>query len=140
MKYICDALDGKTWFRIETEAEAEQESNLMHHAVEKYFRLEKEKAAQSFKPTSTVFIERNIGFDAHIQCEMALFLTLRDAEGNRLATAMLPPGGRDESNFNKIIVGSENSDPYPEHEEAIRALGVHFGLSLDREQCFPYRR
>ena len=140
MKYICDASDGKTWFRIETEVEAEQESNLMHHTMEKYFRLEIEEAAHSFKPTSTVFIERNIGFDAHIQREMAIFLTLRDAEGNGLATAMLPPGGRDDSNFQIIIVGSENSDPYSEHEEAIRALGVHFGLSLNRERCFAYRR
>ncbi len=108
--------------------------------MEKYFRREKERAAQSFEPTSTVFIERNIGLSAHIQREMALFLTLRNADGKGLATAMLPPGGRDDSNFQKIIVALENSDPYTEHEEAIRALGMHFDLSLDRERCFPYRQ
>ena len=46
MKYVCDALGGKTWFRIETEAEAASESDAMRHAVEKFFRKEHEKAIQ----------------------------------------------------------------------------------------------
>jgi hypothetical protein len=50
MKYICDAPGGKTWFRIETLAEAASESDLMRHAVEKFFRKEEEKATQSFQP------------------------------------------------------------------------------------------
>ncbi len=140
MKYICDAPGKKTWFRIETEAEAEQESALMHHAVEKYFRREKEKAIRTYKPTSTIYIEQNIGLGAHLQREMPLFLTLRDADGSGLATAMLPAGDEDDPEFRKIIVGAGNCDPYPEHEEAIRALGVHFGLTLHRAQCFPCRR
>ena len=140
MKFVCDVLGGKTWFRIETEAEAEQESVLMHHAVDKHFRREKERAFGTFRPSSTIYIEQNIGLDAHLQREMPLFLTLRDGEGNGLATAMLPPGGRDDPEFRKIIVSDKNSDPYPEHEDAIQALGVHFGLTLDREHCFPYRR
>ena len=41
---------GKTWFRIETEAEAASESDAMRHAVEKFFRKEHEKAIQSFQP------------------------------------------------------------------------------------------
>jgi hypothetical protein len=36
MQYICDA-PPKTWFRLETEAEAAAESKVMEHAVEKYF-------------------------------------------------------------------------------------------------------
>jgi len=87
MKFICDAADKKTWFRIETEAEAEQESKLMDHAVKKHFLIEQEKAASTYKPTSSIFIEQNIGLNAHIQREMAIFLTLRDAEGGGLATA-----------------------------------------------------
>lgn len=71
---------------------------------------------------------------------MPLFLTLRDGIGNALATAMLPPRGRDTPAFRPIIVGLENSDPYPEHGKAIRALGEHFGLALDRVRCYPYRR
>ncbi len=138
MKHICDAPDGKTWYRIETLAEAEQESTLMHHAVEKYFRRDKEKAVQTYKPTSTVFFEHNIGLEAHVQREMALFLTLRSAEGKGLATAMLAPAGRGDPNFTMIIVGEDNSDPYSEHDEAIRALGTHYGLTLARETCFPY--
>ena len=35
MRYVCDAPGGKTWFRIETEAEASMESEGMRHAVEK---------------------------------------------------------------------------------------------------------
>ena len=140
MKYVCDAPGGKTWFRIETEAEAAAESDAMRHAVEKFFRKEQEKAAQTCQPLSKVHFEQEIGLKAHIQREMPLFLTLRDDEGTALVTAMLPPGGQDDRTFRPIIVGVANSDPYVEHAEAIRALGQHFGMSLDRARCYPYRR
>lgn len=140
MKYVCDGPGGTTWFRIETEAEAAQESSVMGHAVEKYFRREKERAAQTYTPTSTRYIERDIGLAAHIQREMPLFLTLRDDDGNALATAMLPPRGRPSDTFSSIIVGPKNADPFSQHGEAIAALGQHFGLELDRERCYPYRR
>ena len=117
MRYVCDAPGGKTWFRIESEAEAVGESELMRHAVEKYFRKEQDKAAQSFRPVSKVFFEQEIGLKAHIQREMPLFLTLRDGDGNPLATAMLPPSGRDDRSFRPIIVGPDNADPYPEQGE-----------------------
>jgi len=140
MKYVCDAPDGKTWFRIETPAEATVESDVMRHAVEKFFRQEWEKAAQSYHPPSRSFIEQNIGLNAHVQRAMPMFLTLRDAEGNALATAMLPPQGRDDRGFRTIIVGAGNDDPYPEHGGAIRALAQHLGIALERERCYPYRR
>jgi len=140
MKYVCDAPGGKTWFRIETVAEAAKESALMNHAVEKHFRQQRESAASSFKPASTVFIEQNIGLESHLQKQMPLFLTLRNRNGDGLATAMLPPGGADKPGFRIIIVGPGNSDPYAEHDEAIQALGTHFGLTLDRDRCYPYRR
>lgn len=140
MRYVCDAPGGKTWFRIETEPEAAEESRLMSHAVEKFFRKESEKAAQSYEPPSKVFFEQEIGLKAHIQREMPLFLTLRDDDGKALVTAMLPPGGREQRSFRPIIVGHANGDPYAEHGEAIRALADHFGLALDRSRCYPYRR
>jgi hypothetical protein len=71
---------------------------------------------------------------------MPVFLTLRDDEGNPLVTAMLPPGGHEDRNFRPIIVGMSNTDPYVEHADAIRALGQHFGLALERARCYPYRR
>jgi hypothetical protein len=140
MDFICDAPDGKAWFRIETESEATLESAAMRHSVEKYFRREWDKALQTYKPTSPSFIERDIGLKAHVKRAMPLFLTLRDREGNALATAMLPPQGRNEPSFRTIIVGPENADPYPSHTSAIEALGKHWGLKLDRERCFPYGR
>ena len=140
MRYICDAPGGGTWFRIETEAEAASESDLMRHAVEKFFHKELEKAAHSYQPISKVFFEQEIGLKAHIQRAMPTFLTLRDGEGNPLVTAMLPPGGQDDRSFRPIIVGMANADPYVEHADAIRVLGQHFGLSLDRGRCYPYRR
>ena len=140
MEYVCDAPVGKTWFRIETDAEAAAESQIMNHAVEKYFRREMEKAARSYRPTSASFIERDIGLAAHIKREMAIFLTLRDSEGNALATAMLPPRGESDASFRMIIVGPGNSDPYASQEEAIAALGKHVRLELPRERCFPYGR
>ena len=140
MKYVCDGPGGKTWFRIETTDEAAKESALMNHAVEKHFRQHWDSAASSFKPASSLYIEQNIGLVSHVQKEMPVFLTLRNREGEGLITAMLPPGGKDKPGFRIVIVGAGNSDPYPEHEDAIRALGAHFGLTLDRERCYPYRR
>jgi len=138
MKFVCDAPDGKTWFRIETEAEALRESEAMRHAVEKYFRRERDSAVQNYQPTSSVFIEQGIGLNAHIQREMSRFLTLRDGEGNALVTAMLPAETERAVGFRIIIVGPDNSDPYSLHAEAIEALGRHLGLSLERARCYPY--
>jgi hypothetical protein len=140
MKYICDAPGGKTWFRIETEAEAAAESDAMRHKVERYFCQEKDKAAKSFRPSSGALFEKEIGLTAHVQREMPLFLTLRDDDGNALVTAMLPPGGRSRDEFIPIIVGIANSDPYVHHAEAIGVLSAHYGLVLNRARCFPYRR
>jgi hypothetical protein len=138
MKYVCDANGGKTWFRIETDAEAVAEADAMRHKVAKYFFQEKDKATRSFRPSSGVSFEQEIGLAAHIQKEMPFFLTLRDDEGNALVTAMLPAGEQERDGFVAIIVGVANSDPYPEHGEAIRALGDHFGIKLDRARCYPY--
>src|SRR5215471_9107168 len=140
MQWICDAPGGKTWFRIETEAEAIQEAALMRHAIEKHFRQAAEAAAKTFKPTSRVLFEQEIGLKAHIQRTMPLFLTLRDPDGAALVTAMLPPDGGERPGFTPIIVGPGNSDPFPRHGESIRALGMHFGIDLDPERCYPYRR
>ena len=140
MQFVVDAPNGKTWFRIETEAEAVSESETMRHAVEKYYRLEREKAAQTYQPVSKTFFEQEIGLNAHIQHEMPLFLTLRDQDGVAHVTAMLPPGGKDDLAARIIIVGPANADPYPGEGDAIKALGAHFGIALERERCFPYHR
>lgn len=140
MRFVVDAPNGKSWFRLETEIEAARESELMRHAVEKHFRLEREKAAQSYQPVSRTFFEQEIGLNAHIQQEMPLFLTLRDIDGNAHVTAMLPPRGKPDPSFRCIVVGPNNADPYPAESEAIKALGDHFGIALERERCYPYRR
>lgn len=140
MQYVCDA-DSKTWFRIETPAEAALESQAMDHAVEKYFRQAYDEAAKSYvPPASSHPIEQKIGLKPHIQRVMPIFLTLRDPEGKALVTAMLPPAGQDERTFRPIIVGFANGDPYPEHGDAIEALADHFDLTLDPVRCYPYRR
>ncbi|CAN0490121.1 unnamed protein product, partial [Phaeothamnion confervicola] len=84
--------------------------------------------------------EQKIGLKGHVQKVMPLFLTLRDNEGNGLATAMLPPAGKESKQFRPIIVGAGNSDPYPKYGDAIATLGRHYGLTLDAARCFPYRR
>ena len=142
MRFVCDAAGRKTWFRIETEAEAARESELMRHAVEKHFRRAYEQASLAYRPPLGPFIEQDIGRAAHIRRTMPVFLTLRDGEGTALATAMLPPqqAGRDGPAICPMVVGPGNGDPYPEHGEAIRALGRHFGLALDRSRCYPYGR
>jgi hypothetical protein len=140
MEYVCDAPFGLTWFRLMTEAEAVRESADMRHAVEKHFRRERERAANSFRPRSTVFIEQEIGKEAHISRAMPLFLTLRDENGQAHVTAMLPPGGHEDPDFTCIIVGAANADPYPHYADAIAALARHFDIPLDRADCYPYRR
>jgi hypothetical protein len=140
MQYVCDGPDGKTWFRLEDEMEAELESEIMAHAVAKHFRRNLESAKRTYRPTSTVSFEQNIGLKPHLAKTMARFLTLRNQDGEALATAMLPPGGQDTPRFQCIIVGKGNSDPYTAHGAAIEALAGHYGLSLDRDHCFPYRR
>jgi hypothetical protein len=138
MRYVCDAPGGRTWFRIETQEEASQESALMRHSLERQFCAEMDKARQSFRPPSSVFFEQEIGLKAHLQREMAMFLTLRDDFGVPLATAMLPPSGRPSHAFKTVILGRSNLDPYMKYADCIFALGKHFGLSLDRPRCYPF--
>ncbi len=143
MLFICDAPGGKTWFQIETEMEAARESEMMSHAVEKFFLRSRDDAERSYVPTSRAFIEQDIGRLDHIRRVMPVFATLRDAEGAGLATAMLPPRSNDSvtpMTFSPIVVGPSNADPYPQHGDAIAALAAHFKLALDRERCYPYRR
>ena len=135
MDYVCDVTGGKTWFQIETEAEAIRESALMGHAVEKHFRQAKERAEASYVPPSGPFIEQQIGLKAHLRRTMPRFFTLRDPEGSGLATAMVPWGAGC-----PIVVGIGNRDPYVEHAEAIRVLASHLGVPLDRGRCYPYGR
>jgi hypothetical protein len=139
MQFVCDAPAGKTWFRLETEAEAEAEAALMRHAVDKYFRRHLEAARESYRaPAGAAAFERDIGLKAHIGETMPLYLTLRADDGAGLATAMLPPAGRNQVDFRIIIVGPDNADPYPAHAEAIAALERKFSIDLKREACFPY--
>jgi hypothetical protein len=139
MRYVCEAPGDKTWFRLETEAEAEAEAALMRHAVDKYFRRYLAAARESYRaPQGGPSFEHDIGLKDHIAKAMPLFLTLRANDGEGLATAMLPPQGRNQVNFRCIIVGPENADPYAAHEAAIEALGAHFQLTLDRADCYPY--
>lgn len=140
MRFVVDVPNGKSWFRLETEAEAAQELQLMRHAVEKYFRIEREKAVQSHQPVSKTYFEQEIGLNAHIQREMPMFMTLRDQDGNAHVTAMLPPGGKGDTGGRIIIVGPANADPYLAESDAIKALGDHFGLTLERDRCYPYQR
>ena len=140
MEYVCDAPHNRTWFRLMTEGEAVAESLEMRHAVEKHYRRERERAIEAFQPRTSVFIEQDINKEDHIRRSMPLFLTLRDEEGTALVTAMLPPRGHDDKGFRPIIVGAANADPYPQHGDAIRALGERFGMTLERSRCFPYRR
>ncbi len=140
MHFICDA-PPYTWFQIESEAEAALESRDMLHAVEKYFRQAWEEAKQSYVPPSSLHvIEQSIGRKAHIERRMPIFVTLRDGDGKAHVTGMLPPEGKDQEDFRPIIVGVENSDPYDTYRPAIRTLGQHFGLRLNRSRCYPYSR
>ncbi|MGF1651154.1 MAG: hypothetical protein ACFCUN_11965 [Hyphomicrobiaceae bacterium] len=141
MKYVCDA-GALTWFQIESQAEAQTESQLMDHAVDRYFREAREAAARTFTPPAGArLIEQKIGLEEHILRTMPHFLTLRDRDGTALVTAMLDfkrqPANR--TLARAIIVGRANTNPYPSHRSAITALGAHYGATLDERSCYPYR-
>ena len=136
MRYVCDASSNATWFRIETVAEAALESDLMKHAVEKHFRAARDQAISTYAPPPGQFFEQDIGLEAHVRRVMPMFFTLRDEEGNGRATAMLSSS---DATIRPIIVGPGNSDPYPQHGDAIICLAKHLGLTLDRARCYPYR-
>ncbi len=139
MQFVCDAPGGLTWFPMETQAEADAESELMRHAVAKFFRRAVEAARRSYAPREGLAaIERDIGLNDHIRRETPLFLTLRDGEGEGLGTAMLSRELREGKKGDAIIVGPANGDPYSKHGDAIAALGAHYGVDLPRETCFPY--
>lgn len=139
MQFVCDAPRGLTWFSMETQAEADAESELMGHKVSRYFAQFRERARRSYRPREGLAaIERDIGLKDHIEREAPLFLTLRDGEGTALVTAMLTKETRAGENNEGIIVGPRNSDPYPKYADAISALGSHFGVELERDACFPY--
>ena len=139
MEYICDAPGDRTWFRLVSEGEAVMESEVMRHAVEKYFRREWEKASKSFKPLTSVFFEQDIGLAAHIQREMPFFLTLRDEEGTPLVTAMLPSGGRRDRSFGLHHRRAGQYRSLQAARRCDRALAEHFDMPLDRAHCYPYR-
>jgi hypothetical protein len=140
MRYVCEAGE-KTGFQIETEVEAAAESKLMNHTVEKHFMRAKGEASASYVPPDAPHFEQNIGLTAHTERVMPMFFTLRDADGNGLATAMVPRRAAQASSIaSPIVVGRLNTDPYLEHREAIHRLGEHLGVTLDRGRCFPYGR
>lgn len=140
MQYVCDAAPF-TWFKLETLAEAGEESRLMNHAVEKFFQRAYDVAVASYEPpASAAVFEQKIGLKGHVERVMQIFVTLRDSDGKAHVTAMLPPRGMDEDDMRPIIVGFENSDPYVAHEAEIEKLADHYELILDRDRCFPYAR
>jgi hypothetical protein len=51
---------------------------------------------------------------------------------------MLPPQGAAGPSVRPIIAGFSNGNADPQHQEAIKALGDHLGLTLDRARCDPY--
>ena len=111
----------------------------MRHSVDKYFRRFEAAAREAYRaPAGSPSFEQAIGLKDHIARTMPLFLTLRADDGTGLATAMLPPGGRNQVNFRVIIVGPLNEDPYEEHADKIEVLARRFGLELPRETSFPY--
>ena len=137
MQYVCDAPGRKTWFRIETEGEAMQESEAMRHSLDYCFRHEREAAVKCYAPSRNLnYIERNIGLGAHVQRTMPIFLTLRDSEGTPLATAVLPQADDCEGREPRIV-GPEYSDAFEAQRSAIAVLERHMRRTLRPESYKP---
>jgi len=132
MRYICDAPGNKTWFCIETEGEAADESDTMQHAVEKYFRKEK-RARDPDLPADLDRLHRT--GDRPQGASPARDAAVPDAARRRrdpLVTAMLPAARRDESGLPADSSSARaNTDPYTDNADAIRVLAQHFRIVLD---------
>ena len=131
---------GERGFGLETEGEATRESENMCHAVERYYRREREKAAQTFRPRSDGLLRAGDWSQGPHPARNAAIpdVARRERRGSRHRHAA--PRGREDRSFRTIIVGRDNGDPYLQYGDAIRALGRHFGTSLERARCYPYRR
>jgi aromatic ring-cleaving dioxygenase len=108
MKPILE-IGNKTWFAIETQEQANEEARTMSHAVHIYFEHRASKPGVAF-------------------------FSLRDAMANPVATAMVVDPALA---LGSIVVGPRNRNPFPDHREAIIALGDHLKIPLD-ERSFPY--
>jgi hypothetical protein len=143
MRFVCDAAGGKAWFRIETAAEAAKESELMRHAVEKHFRRAHEQASQSYKAGAGAL--RRAGHrarGAHPPGHAGVPDAARRGghrARHRHAPAAAGRAGR-AGGLQSHGCRPRERRPLPGARGAIRALGRHFGLSLDRIRCYPYGR
>lgn len=138
MKYICDVPGGRTWFRLESEAEAERESARMQHGVAVRFHDERARAIRSYRAQSAASAGGSLPLERHVRIAMPIFLSLRDREDAALVTAMLAHGSPDHPEAELVIVGKGDTDPYPDHGRAIAALSDRLGIDLDRARCFPF--
>ena len=139
MEYVCDAPGKKTWFRIETEGEATMEAEAMRHAVDNHFRHARLQAIAAYRPAATLrLIERDIALGAHVKRAMPQFLTLRDRDGTALATAMLPPAGKDADAYAPTVFGPNRGDAFATEGEAIAALEKHSGVKLQRGTSYAH--
>ena len=113
MQYVCDA-GSKTWFRLETGAEAERESRDMEHAVGKYFNQAHQLAVESYVPPPTMHsFEQKIGLKAHIQRAMPLFLTLRDNSGVALQRPCCRPAVEKNGRSDRSSLETPTAIPIP---------------------------
>jgi hypothetical protein len=126
MRFVCDAAGRKTWFGIETEAEAARESELMRHAVEKHFRRAHEQASQAYRPRAGgPSFEQDIGRAGAHPPGHAGVPDAADGDGDALATRDAPAsagGGADNLVCSPMVVGPGNADP-------TRSTGRPYGTS-----------
>lgn len=135
MQFICDAPGQKSWFRIETENEAIFEAEAMKVSIDAPFRIERDAAVQSYRPQARLrAIERDIGLGAHVLRTMPIYLTLRDREGTALANAVLPAKDDLQEDHHAVVIGPGHADPFASQAEAIHALELHYGVSLQTKR------
>lgn len=116
MKPIVES-DGKQWFQIETQEEADEEGRLAEHAVGMYFSADAKRGTAS------------------------RYYTLRSGD-SPLVTVRIPDPGQEGVNpwlLTSIAVAPRNADPYPDNAAAIEALSEAIGVALPPE-CYPYAR
>lgn len=110
--------DHGTWFEIETRAQAQEETDRMEHAVVFYFVADARTQEASGTKTYRYF-------------------SFREGDTS-VVTARVPLAGVAETQ-GPIVVGRRNSDPYPDHGDAIEALAAAISTPLP-DSCYPYPR
>ena len=114
MKKLLD-LDTGSWFELETQEDADHETEIGQHAVRNYFRMDREENLPA----------RYFSFRIPADEGTSVGVTMRILETK--------------GEYEILTTGFRNADPFTDYAPDIGALSEHLGIAID-ETTYPYKR